>query len=57
MHSKGNYKQGKKINLRMGENTCEWCDKQGLKSPKYRNGSYNSITKKQTTQSENEHKT
>ena len=41
-HSKGNYKQGKKTTLRMGEyNTNETTDK-GLTS-KYTSSSYNSI--------------
>ena len=30
LHSKGNYKQHEKTTYRTGEDTCKWCDWQGL---------------------------
>ena len=29
-HSKGDHKQNEKTTYRLGENTCKWCDRQGL---------------------------
>ena len=50
MHSKGN-QQNEKTTYRTGENICKQCDWQGVNAPKYTNSSYNSISKKQATQS------
>ena len=36
MHSKGNYKQGKKTTLRMGENNSKWTTDKGLISKTYK---------------------
>ena len=56
LHSKRNNQQNEKTIYTLGENICKWCDDNGLISEMY-NSSYNSITKKQTTQSKNGQKT
>ena len=50
-HSKGNHKQNEKTIYRIGENIGKPCHWQGLNFQNTTNSSYNSVTKKQTTQS------
>ena len=52
MHNKGNYKQGGKTALRMGENNSKWSNRQRINLKNIHN-SCSSIPEKWTTQSEN----
>ena len=54
LHNRGNHKQNEKITYGMGENICI---PYKASFPKYTHSAYNSITKKQTTQSKNGQKT
>ena len=57
MHSKGNYKQGEKITLRMGKNNSKWNNWQRIKFQKHTSSSYKSIPGKETKQSKSGEKT